>query len=198
MIADFGVACQGFSRRLCNIASFVPIIKAKVLIKMRLSPLFLVAAAGMATLSIGQLLLPTARAQSTGPAPAALLDYRVSVKSLHTQRTPHGLEVTGQIFNTGRQTLTYTSLVLVFTNAAGQGTREDAYLTTGPVRPGQSAEFRAFAPDAPPFIGISLRLREAGHPVLVETEAAQTLGNQNSDSQKSDSQNSDKRRTTAW
>jgi hypothetical protein len=161
----------------------MPILKAKVLIKMRLSSWFLVAAAGMATLGIGQLMLPTAHAQAAGSAPIAPLDYRVSVKSLHAQRTPHGLEVTGQIFNTGRQTLTYTSLVLVFTNAAGQDTREDAYLTTGPVRSGQSAEFRAFAPDAPPFTGISLRLREAGHPVVVETEAAQ---------------NSDKRRTTLW
>lgn len=150
---------------------------------MRLSPLFLVAAAGIATLGIGQAILPTAYAQANGTAPAVPLEYRVSVKSLYAKHTPHGLEVTGQILNTGRQTLTYTSLVLVFTNAAGQDTREDAYLTTGPVRPGQTAQFRAAAPDAPPFTGISLRLREAGHPVTVETEIAQ---------------NSDKRRTTLW
>ena len=65
----------------------------------------------------------------------------------------------------------YTSVVLVFTHAAGPDTRENAYLAAGPLRPGESAELRAALPE-PPFTHVSLTLREAGQPVTVEPQTA--------------------------
>ena len=141
---------------------------------MRASPLFCICAAGLATLGIGQAMLPTAHAQASGTAPTLpSTHYQVSVQSLHITHTPRGLEVTGQIVNTGRQMLTYTSIVLVFTHSAGPDTRENAYLTAGPVRPGGSAEFRAALPEPPAYISISLGLREAGKSVTVKSGDAQ-------------------------
>ncbi len=141
---------------------------------MRFSPSFCVCAAALVTLGVGQAVLPTAHAQNAGTMPALPADYQVSVQNLDARHTPRGLEVTGQIVNTGRQTLTYTSVMLVFTHTAGPDTRENAYLTAGPVRPGQTAGFRAALPEPPAFAGISLSLREAGKPVVVKSGNAQT------------------------
>ncbi len=146
---------------------------------MRLSPLFLVLAAGSITFGIGQAVLPTAHAQTVSDAQTAP-EYQVSVKSLHTAHTKSGLEVTGEIVNTGSGTLTYTSVVLVFKTADGaKAALEPAYLTTGPVGPGQSAKFRAASPELT-YASVLVRLHEAGHLVTVTPEY----------------QNPDKRRTT--
>ena len=153
---------------------------------MQFSPFFLVWAACAATFGFGQALLPTAHAH---PAKALLsAPYRVRVESLHMKRTAAGLEITGQILNTGRQTLTYTSVAAVFTDAAGQEIgRGDGYLAAGPLRPGQAAEFRACSPSPPAFAGVSVWVQEAGHSVKVEMSGPELL-----------SQASDKRRTTVW
>ena len=90
---------------------------------MRFSPSFCVCAAALVTLGVGQAVLPTAHAQNAGTMPALPADYQVSVQNLDARHTPRGLEVTGQIVNTGRQTLTYTSVMLVFTHTAGPDTR---------------------------------------------------------------------------
>ena len=147
---------------------------------MQLSPLCLVLAAGLTTFGISQAVLPTAHAQTSRNAQAPPL-YQAAVKSLHTAHTKSGLETTGEIVNTGSGTLTYTSVVLVFQSAAGTEAAEaPAYLTTGPVGPGQSAEFRSASPEIA-YASISVRLREAGHLVAV------TFKHQ-----------PDKRRTLAW
>ena len=161
---------------------------------MQLSPLFLIFAASAATFGIGQALLPTARAQP-GKAPLAIpAEYRVRVQSLHTKRTLSGIEVTGEIVNTGRQTLTYTSVVTVFTNEAGQELgRGDGYLVAGPVRPGQAAEFRASLPQAPIFTGVTLLLHEAGHSVAVEAHKLEAHK-----VSLAEAQAPSKRRTTVW
>ena len=125
-----------------------------------------VLAAGLATLGIGQAVLPTAHAQAGDRAQAAPAVYQVAVRNLHAAHTKSGLETTGTIVNTGSQTLTYTSVVLVFKSADSTQVEEPAYLTTGPVGPGQSAEFRSASPELI-YAGVSVRLREAGHPVAV-------------------------------
>ena len=140
---------------------------------MQLSPLCLVFAAGLVTFGIGQAVLPTAHAQAAAP------EYQAAVKNLHTAHTKSGLETTGTIVNTGSGTLTYTSIVLVFRAADGTEAAVPAYLTTGPVSPGQSAGLRSASPEMA-YASVSVRLREAGKPVTVTTEH----------------QNSDKRRTT--
>ncbi len=128
---------------------------------MQSSPFHLVLAAGLATLGIGQAVLPTAHAQDTLPV------YQAAVKNLHTAHTKRGLETTGTIINTGSGTLTYTSVVLVFKSAGGAEVAEaSAYLTTGPVGPGQSAELRSASPQMA-YASVSVRLREAGHPVTI-------------------------------
>ncbi len=142
---------------------------------MRFSPTLCVCAAALATLGAAQAVLPTAHAQGAGTGPGLRADYQASVQSLHTKHTTHGLEVTGRIVNTGRLALTYTSVVLVFAHAAGPDTCENAYLTAGPVRPGESATFRAALPEPPPFTRLSLTLREAGQPVRVDPPAPATV-----------------------
>jgi hypothetical protein len=140
---------------------------------MQLSSLFLILAASAATFGAGQALLPTAQAQPI-KAPAALSTppYRVRVEHLHTKRTASGIEVTGQIVNTGCQSLTYTSLVTVCTDETGRElARGDGYLTAGPVRPGQAAGFRGSLPETPAFTDVTLVLHEAGHPVTVDTQS---------------------------
>ena len=113
---------------------------------MQLSPICLVLAAGLATLGISQAVLPTAHAQASGAQAAPSL-YQAAVKNLHTAHTQRGLETTGTIVNTGSRTLTYTSVVLVFKSADGAEVAEaPAYLTTGPVGPGQSANLRSASP----------------------------------------------------
>ncbi len=129
---------------------------------MQLSPLCFVLAAGLVTFGIGQAVLPTVHAQ-TIPV------YQVAVKNLHTAHTKSGLETTGTIVNTGSGTLTYTSIVLVFKSAGGTEAAEPAYLTTGPVGPGQSAAFRSASPEMT-YVSVSVCLREAGHPVTVTPE----------------------------
>ena len=128
---------------------------------MQLPPLGLVFAAGLATLGIGQAVLPTAHAQATAP------QYQVVVR-LHTAHTKSGLETTGTVFNTGSGTLTYTSIVLVFKAADGaEAATMPAYLTNGPVGPGQCAELRSASPEMA-YASVSVRMREAGHPVAVQ------------------------------
>ena len=139
---------------------------------MQLPPIFLVCAAGLATFGVGQVLAPTVRADTVAAAPA----LQVSVQRLHVTRTPGGIEITGQIKNTGRQPLCYTSVVCVFTDPAGREVgRGDGYLTAGPVAPGEAAGFRAMALSLPPFTQATLRLREAGQAVTVESPAFQRL-----------------------
>ena len=132
---------------------------------MRLPPILLVFAAGAVTVGISQTLAPTVHAQAAPVVPA----LRVSVQSLHTRLTASGMEVTGRIVNTGRQTLTYPAVVCVFSDAAGMEVgRADGYLTAGPVEPGQSVAFRASAPKMSAFAAATLRLREAGQTVTVQ------------------------------
>ena len=133
---------------------------------MQSSSFCFVLAAGLATLGIGQAVLPTAHAQAGDRAQAAPAVYQVPVKTLHAAHAKSGLETTGTIVNTGSGTLTYTSIVVVFKSADGTQAEEPAYLTTGPVGPGQSAEFRSASPDRS-YAGVAVRLREAGHPVAV-------------------------------
>ncbi len=128
---------------------------------MQLSPLYLVFAASLATLGVGQAILPTVHAQAATP------EYQVAVKNLHTAHTKSGLETTGTIVNTGCGTLTYTSIVLVFKTADGTETAVPAYLTTGPVGPRQSAGFRSASPERA-YSSVSVRLREAGHSVTIQ------------------------------
>lgn len=149
---------------------------------MRLSPILLVLTAGLVSLGVSQTLTPTAHAQAvpdqTAPAQAVLVQaapnapaLRVSIQSLHLKQTLGGLEVTGWITNTGRQTLTYPAVVCVFTDAVGAEVgRAAGYLTAGPVRPGQSVNFRASAPKMP-AAAAALRLREAGQTVTVQPPA---------------------------
>ena len=136
---------------------------------MQISPIFLILIASAGTLGIGQALLPTAHAQPVNTAPALPAQYQVLVQSLHTKRTSGGLEITGQLINTGSGTLTYTSVVTIFTDASGaELSRGTGYLAAGPILPGQAAEFRGCSPETPNFTGISLLLHEAGQTVLVK------------------------------
>ncbi len=128
---------------------------------MRLSPISLVFAAGAVTLGISQTLAPTAHAQAV-PAASAL---RVSVQSLHTKLTAGSIEVTGRIVNTGRQALTYPTVVCVFTDAAGAEVGYAAgCLTRGPIMPRQSAGFRAIAPALPAFANVTCICAEPDKP----------------------------------
>ena len=132
---------------------------------MRLPPILLAFAAGAVTLGISQTLTPTVHAQAA-PAASAL---RVSVQSLRVRQTLGGTEVTGRIVNTGRQALSYPAVVCIFTDAAGaEINHADGYFTTGPVGPGQGANFRAVSPAGPAFAKVVLRLREAGQPVSIQ------------------------------
>lgn len=137
---------------------------------MRLSPIFIFCAAGLTTFAVSQTLTPTVHAQGTN----AQNSLRVSVQNLHSTQTVCGRELTGRLENTGQQTLTYTSVVCVFTDASGKEVgRSDAYLTAGPVGPGQSASFRALSPSVPASAKVSLQLREAGQTVTVEMSPVQ-------------------------
>lgn len=137
---------------------------------MRLSPLFLVCAASLATLAAGQMLTPTVHADPAAPDPV----LRIRVQSLHTKQTVSGTELTGRIKNTGRRNLAYTSLVLVFTDASGREIgRGDGYLLAGPVKPGQTAGFRGLALRMPASALVSVHLREAGQAVTIEAPATQ-------------------------
>ena len=137
---------------------------------MRLSPIFLICAAGLATFAAAQTLTPTAHADAAGTNPM----LRVSVHNLQTKQTVRGIELTGRLENTGQQTLTYTSVVCIFTDVSGKELgRGDGYLTAGPVGPGQSARFRALASSVPVSAKVTLLLREAGQTVLVQMPSAQ-------------------------
>ena len=153
---------------------------------MQFQPLFFVFAAGCLTLGISQAVLPIAHAQEKDAAP----QYKVRVKNVQVTRAQNGIEVTGQIVNTGTALLTYTSIITVFKDRAGVEVAHGAgYLTAGPVQPGQSASFRATSPSGARFKAVSLRLTEAGQTVTVETDAAPPAA---------PLQASAKRRTTAW
>ena len=132
---------------------------------MRLSPIFLICAAGLTTFAVTETLTPTVHAQGAD----AQNPLRVSVQNLHTKQTVRGRELTGRLENTGQRTLTYTAVVCVFTDASGKEVgRSDAYLTAGPVEPGQSVGFRTLSPAVPTFAKVSLQLREAGQTVIVQ------------------------------
>ena len=138
---------------------------------MQFSPLVLACAAGLVTFGVSQALAPTAHAQSVPATPL----LQAAVQRLHTKQTLGGIELTGQIINTGRQALSYPSVVCVLTNAAGQEVgRVDGYFLAGPVAPGQGVGFRAAAPNMPPFAAVAVRLREAGRPVTVQAANCRT------------------------
>ena len=138
---------------------------------MHFSPLVLVCTAGLVTFGVSQTLVPTAHAQSVPVMPA----LRAAVQSLHTKQVVGGIELAGRIVNTGRQTLSYPAVVCVFTDAAGREVgRTDGYFLAGPVGPGQSADFRAATPNMPPFAAVSVRLREAGRLVTVQSDNCRT------------------------
>lgn len=137
---------------------------------MRLSPTFLICAAGLATLAAGQALTPTAHAQSAD----APLPLRVTIQRLQSRQTVRGTELTGRLTNTGQEALTYTSISCIFTDGFGKEIgRSDAYLTAGPVGPGQSARFRALSPAVPATAKLALHVREAGQTVIVQMPLAQ-------------------------
>lgn len=101
------------------------------------------------------------------PNPAPPL--RVVVESQKATPSVQGLVITGRIRNVGPQSLTYVQIVPLLSDQGGHVIyRGSGYLTVSPLRPGQSAEFRAYAPDAPAFSRVSLALRESGRPVVVQ------------------------------
>jgi hypothetical protein len=129
------------------------------------SPVFVVSAAALAAVAAGQIAPPTVRAQS---APCVPL-YRVRVDRQAVTRGPGGLTISGRVTNTGSRPLTYTQVVPTLTDGTGRVVfRGRGYLTASPLRPGRSAEFRAYEPSAPPFAAVRVTLREAGHPVAVD------------------------------
>jgi len=131
---------------------------------MKFSPLFLIAAASLATVAAGQALTPPARTQAVVP-----LAYHVRVDWQKAEAGASGLVIRGSITNTGTTPLTYTQVTPTLVDHAGKEIfRGNGYLTASPLLPGQSAEFRACETDAPRFAGLRMAFREAGHPVLVE------------------------------
>jgi len=144
---------------------------------MKCSPLFLISAASLATLAAGQTLTSTVHAQPVSPA-----EYHVRLDWQKAEPGPGGLVIRGRVTNTGTRPLTYTQVVPALLNHAGHEVfRGSGYLTASPLRPGQSAEFRACEPTVPRFAGLRMLFREAGHPVLVEKSpviAGQKTGTQ--------------------
>ncbi len=131
-------------------------------------PFVLVIAACGTALALAQALAPTARAQTVS-VPAAPA-YRLRLDWQKAERGPGGLVVRGRVTNTGRSALTYTRVTPLLLDGAGRTIYHGSgYLTAGPLRPGQSAEFRAFEPSAPAFAGARVEFHEAGQPVLVQT-----------------------------
>lgn len=132
---------------------------------MNFSPFILTGAAGIAALLFCQVVIPTAKAQPL-PRPG----YRVTVEWQKADRNLSGLVIRGCLRNTGSQPLIYTKVSPLLLDGQGKTIYEGSgYLTVSPLRPGQSAEFRACASDAPLFRRLQLALREAGRPVIVET-----------------------------
>lgn len=105
------------------------------------------------------------------PAPSQPLSgppLRVTVEWQKAVPSACGLTITGKIRNAGTQPLTYVQVVPLLSDRMGRVVyRGSGYLTVSPLAPGQSAEFRAFAADAPVFSRVSLTLRESGRPVTV-------------------------------
>jgi hypothetical protein len=132
------------------------------------SPFALVIAACGAALALGQVTVPTVRAQAVpAPAPPA---YRLRLDWQKAERGPGGLVLRGRVTNTGRSALTYTRVTPLLLDGAGRTIYHGSgYLTAGPLRPGQSAEFRAFEPSAPAFARARVEFHEAGQPVFVQT-----------------------------
>ncbi len=132
------------------------------------SPFALVIAACGAALALGQVAVPTVRAQAVPtPAPPA---YRLRLDWQKAERGPGGLVLRGRVTNTGRSALTYTRVTPLLLDGAGRTIYHGSgYLTAGPLRPGQSAEFRAFEPSAPAFARARVEFHEAGRPVFVQT-----------------------------
>ena len=98
---------------------------------------------------------------------------RVTVEWQKTTPGSRGLLITGKIRNTGTQPLTYTQVVPLLSDQKGRIVyRGTGYLTVSPLKPGQSAEFRAYAADVPAFTRMTLALRESGRSVTVEQELA--------------------------
>lgn len=154
---------------------------------MQIPPAFFAAAAVIATAGIGQILPPTVYAQTMHAArsrpaptqppvqsPTQAGDYRVRVEGLTLLSAGGAWEINGRVVNTGRKTLTYTSVVALLTSPSGQEIgRGDGYLTAGPLTPRQSAEVRAAIPaisarDHKQFAHAALTLREAGQNVAIE------------------------------
>ena len=94
---------------------------------------------------------------------------RVTVEWQKATPGPRGLLITGKIRNTGTLPLIYTQVVPLLSDQKGKVVyRGRGYLTVSPLKPGQSAEFRACADDAPAFSRMTLALRESGHDVIVD------------------------------
>ena len=105
------------------------------------------------------------------PAPAQAL--HVVVEWQKAAPTSRGLAITGRIRNTGSRALTYTQVMPLLTDQKGKVVyRANGYLTVSPLKPGQAAEFRAYAADVPAFTRMTLALRESGRSVTVEQELA--------------------------
>ena len=132
---------------------------------MKCSPVLLILTTSVATFAVGQSLIPTVRAQSAVIVP----DYQVRLDWQKAERGVGGLVIHGRVTNTGRKPLVYTQVTPTLLDHAGKELLcTQGYLTVSPVLPGQSAEFRAWEPEAPRFAGVRVTFHEAGRLVTVE------------------------------
>lgn len=126
------------------------------------------AAAALATFAAGQSLTPTAKAQSLPSVPL----YQVRVDWQKAEPGVGGLVIRGRVTNTGHKPLTYTQVIPILLDSSGKEVlRCSGYLTVSPLRPGQSAEFRACEFAAPPFARLRMVFRESGIPVVLEAKS---------------------------
>jgi len=131
---------------------------------MKCFSLFSLTAGFVTTLAAGQALTPTAHAKPVSPPL-----YQVRLDWQKAEPGAGGLVIRGQVTNTGTLPLTYTQVTPTLVDRTGNEVfRGGGYLTTSPLLPGRSAEFRACEPSAPRFAGLRMVFREAGHPVQVE------------------------------
>lgn len=132
---------------------------------MKCSPLLLILTVSLATFAAGQCFVPTVHAQSAVIVP----DYQVRLDWQKAERGVSGLVIHGRVTNTGRKPLVYTQVTPTLLDHAGKELLcTQGYLTVSPVLPGQSAEFRAWEPEAPRFAGVRVTFHEARRLVAVE------------------------------
>ena len=136
---------------------------------MKFPPFALAGVACAAALILSQTMIPTAKAQ-----PISVPNYCVQVEWQKAERSLSGLRISGRVINTGNKALTYTQVTPTLCDGSGKVVYTGSgYLTVSPLRPGQSAEFRAEAADAPAFRSFHVTFREAGH--FVTTTLATVL-----------------------